>query len=82
MTFLSTLIQDDFNNHVKESGNIQVDKQQVWVQLTRGQKRGRYNGLPGIIDKDRVNHSLTLALTNEHNHCTHNIKYKILLARL
>jgi hypothetical protein len=64
MIFLSILIQDNFNNHVKESGNTQVDKQQVWVQLTRGRKRGRYYGLSGIIDKDRVNHSLTPALNN------------------
>lgn len=55
---------DEFNNCVKESGNTQVDKQQVWVQLTRGRKRGRYYGLPGIIDKDHAHRSSTPVLTN------------------
>jgi 8-oxo-dGTP pyrophosphatase MutT (NUDIX family) len=56
--------QDEFNNCFKESGNTQVDKQQVWVQLTRGRKRGRYYGLPGIIDKDHAHRSSTPVLTN------------------
>lgn len=55
---------DEFNNCAKESGNTQVDKKQVWVQLTRGRKRGRYYGLPGIIDKDHAHRSSTPVLTN------------------
>lgn len=56
--------QDDFNKHVEQSGNTQIDKQQVWVQLTRGRKRGRYYGLPGIIDKDRAYHSSAPDMNN------------------
>ncbi|XP_051210544.1 uncharacterized protein [Lolium perenne] len=55
---------DEFNNCVKESGNTQVDKQKVWVQLTRGHKRGRYYGLLGIIDKDHAHRSSTPVLIN------------------
>ncbi|KAF0888559.1 hypothetical protein E2562_014766 [Oryza meyeriana var. granulata] len=48
---------DVFNERTKEVNNNQIEKQNIWVQLTRGLKRGRYYGLPGIIDRDQISHS-------------------------
>lgn len=46
-----------YNDRVKEGENNQVDKQLVWVQLTKGRKRGRYYGLPGVIDRNQIGNS-------------------------
>ncbi|WVZ51447.1 hypothetical protein U9M48_002594, partial [Paspalum notatum var. saurae] len=46
-----------FNERVKEGNDNQVEKQNIWVQLTGGRKHGRYYGLPGVIDRDQVRHS-------------------------
>ncbi|KAF7109260.1 hypothetical protein CFC21_109554 [Triticum aestivum] len=45
-----------FQRRLEEAGDTELDPHVVWSEEVGGRHRGRYYGLPGIIDKARIGH--------------------------
>lgn len=48
------IIQEAFRRRLEEAGDTELDPHVVWSEEVGGRNRGRYYGLPGIIDKSRI----------------------------
>jgi hypothetical protein len=48
------IFQEAFQRRLKEAGDTGLDPHLAWSQEVGGRNRGRYYGLPGIIDKAQI----------------------------
>jgi len=48
------IFQEGFTKRMEEAGDRNIDPHVAWVQQVGGRNRGRYYGLTGVIDKDKV----------------------------